>query len=172
MKIHRFILIALLFLLIGCVNNVPLRSIVAKKAYLAGYFEEFEHFLLFKNLETGHGRYIKFKASNSPTFNEIPVGRWSVVQIHGFINTLFGRKELRMSIPNDLLTIIEAREGTVTFIGDFAYTHVMSEILLAPFGENTFFWDYPIEEFSYYLKTNDELRIPLKIQALKRLHIH
>ena len=144
----------------GCLSGgAPAQN----KAYIAGYFDTFDHTLTFKNLDTQKLVHIKLKAKDEFSLAAIPPGRYAFIQALGSGY----KKTYHVDIPVFMRTIITAEPGTITFMGKLSYEIEKGIKLFGMSRKGSLGADYPFEQFKNeyelkYLDSNMTIK-PLKL---------
>ncbi|MCG8454624.1 MAG: hypothetical protein MI717_15735 [Spirochaetales bacterium] len=92
------------------------------KPMLGFYCSGFNHDLIFVNLDDSQEKKVlRFKAGSSPSLCTLPEGRWGLEQIQGTTHGYQSTTKYYVSIPYEMMTVIEAKPGTIVFLGQIKY---------------------------------------------------
>jgi len=158
------LLLVLILSLVGCATIKPSPTeLESDTGYVAGYFSEYSHRIIFQNLDSGEKKVLYFRSSEDLYISPIPLGRWTVVELHGST----GQSSMTSSIPLALKTIIEIEENTIIFLGSFSY----SKPKYSPFNisSGTSYFDYPFESFLSDLESEINTPPGMAFKPLRRL---
>lgn len=166
MKKLAIVFFALLLLLSGCATlEVRPQQLDPDKGYLAGYFSLYDHMIRFINLDTGKRIKVEFLHNEHLSICSLPCGRWAIRDIEGNNRNSFSI----IPIPLTMMTIIDVKPDSVTFLGDFSYGKPGFGLL---FQKREIEYIYPYLKFISEIKQTYTLPPDMKLNQLRQLSMN